>query len=115
MLDFITIDVEGHELEVLQGFDLKKYRPRIVIIEETSYRSNVAQYMEEKGYIKFKRTGVNQWYARAGDADLVNVEALRQFKRETKKQILRGLAAVVARRAFPGVVKRKLAKRIKRR
>ena len=26
-IDFITIDVEGHEMEVLRGFSLEKHRP----------------------------------------------------------------------------------------
>jgi len=32
-IDFLTIDVEGHELEVLKGFDLKKHSPKIIVIE----------------------------------------------------------------------------------
>tara|TARA_B100002051_G_C16667761_1_gene602732 strand:- start:388 stop:1113 length:726 start_codon:yes stop_codon:yes gene_type:complete len=31
--NFLTIDVEGHELEVIKGFDLKKYEPEIIVIE----------------------------------------------------------------------------------
>ena len=33
-IDFITIDVEGHEMDVLQGLSLEKHRPRVVIFEE---------------------------------------------------------------------------------
>ena len=32
-IDFISIDVEGHELEVIKGFNLQKYKPRVVVIE----------------------------------------------------------------------------------
>lgn len=32
-LDLLTIDVEGHELEVLKGFDFKKWRPKIIVAE----------------------------------------------------------------------------------
>ena len=32
-IDFMSIDVEGHELDVLKGFDLKKYAPSIIVIE----------------------------------------------------------------------------------
>tara|TARA_B100000035_G_scaffold308193_1_gene312497 strand:- start:615 stop:1325 length:711 start_codon:yes stop_codon:yes gene_type:complete len=32
-IDFMNIDVEGHELNVLKGFDLKKYSPTIIVIE----------------------------------------------------------------------------------
>jgi len=33
IIDFISIDVEGHETEVIKGFDLKKYKPKVVVIE----------------------------------------------------------------------------------
>ena len=32
-IDFVSIDVEGHELEVIKGFNLKKYKPSIIVIE----------------------------------------------------------------------------------
>ena len=32
-IDFLTIDVEGHEIDVLKGFDIKKYSPNLVVIE----------------------------------------------------------------------------------
>ena len=35
--DFVTIDVEGFEWAVLQGFTLDVWRPRVVIIERNYY------------------------------------------------------------------------------
>ena len=32
-INFISIDVEGYELNVLKGFDLKKYKPDLVVLE----------------------------------------------------------------------------------
>jgi FkbM family methyltransferase len=32
-IDFISIDVEGHELEVIKGLNLQKYKPSIIVIE----------------------------------------------------------------------------------
>ena len=32
-IDFVSIDVEGHEIEVIKGFNLKKYKPSIIVIE----------------------------------------------------------------------------------
>lgn len=63
-VDFISIDVEGHELDVLKGFSTERFRPRILIIEDNGENacSNVPKYMEGKGYKKFFRTGVNDWY-----------------------------------------------------
>ena len=31
--EFLNIDVEGHEIEVLKGINLKKYRPKLISIE----------------------------------------------------------------------------------
>ena len=32
-IDFISIDVEGHELNILRGLNLKKYKPKIISVE----------------------------------------------------------------------------------
>lgn len=32
-IDFLTIDVEGHEVEVLEGLDFSKYKPKLVVLE----------------------------------------------------------------------------------
>jgi len=36
-IDFLNIDVEGHDFEVLQSIDLKKYRPEIICIEDHQF------------------------------------------------------------------------------
>ena len=33
IFDLLSIDVEGHELEVLKGFDLDKYSPKVIVVE----------------------------------------------------------------------------------
>jgi FkbM family methyltransferase len=40
-IHFLKIDVEGHEAQVLQGFDLVRYRPWILVIEATEPSSQV--------------------------------------------------------------------------
>ena len=32
-IDYVSIDVEGYELNVLKGFDLNKYKPKALSIE----------------------------------------------------------------------------------
>ncbi len=88
-LEFVTIDVEGHELAVLEGFDLETYRPRVVIIEDNSVEGDmsVARHMADHGYVHFRRTGVNEWYAHASDAELVTPQAIRKFERAKKLQL----------------------------
>ena len=33
-LDLLSIDVEGHEIDVLDGFDMARWRPRLLLIED---------------------------------------------------------------------------------
>ena len=32
-INFLTIDVEGHELEVLKGFDINVHQPDVIVVE----------------------------------------------------------------------------------
>jgi FkbM family methyltransferase len=116
-LDFVTIDVEGHELSVLEGFDLDRYRPRVVILEDNSVEGDrgVIEHMTEHGYVHFKRSGVNEWYARADDAQLIEPPEIRRFERAKRLQLWdRRRRNVVNRiatsggRWFPEATKRRL-------
>jgi FkbM family methyltransferase len=73
-IDFITIDVEGHEMSVLSGMSFGAISPRIVIIEDNSNGEDnqVKNFMESVAYTRFKRTGCNDWYAKKDD-ELVTV------------------------------------------
>ena len=68
-IDFITIDVEGHEISVLKGMSFDQIAPRILIIEDNSYGFDrqVKKYMSSKSYSRFRKTGCNDWYAKNDD------------------------------------------------
>jgi len=68
-IDFLTIDVEGHEMSVLLGMSFEKITPRILIIEDNSNGSNdeVKKFMKSVSYKRFMRTGCNDWYAKKDD------------------------------------------------
>jgi FkbM family methyltransferase len=87
-IQFVTIDVEGHEMAVLEGFTLEAHRPRIVIVEDNSVNGDprVARYMSDHGYVHFRRTGVNEWYAHESDAELVRPDAIKRFERAKARQ-----------------------------
>jgi len=63
-IDFVSIDVEGHEIAVLRGFDLNRWRPRVMLIEDKSDLNvtEVERHMSERGYRRFYRSGGNDWY-----------------------------------------------------
>lgn len=64
-IDFISIDVEGHEIEVLKGMDIKLWKPRIILIEANTpeEESKVKEYLVgEIGYIYSRKVGVNLFF-----------------------------------------------------
>jgi FkbM family methyltransferase len=73
-LKFVTIDVEGHELDVLKGFSIERWRPEILILEDNANFQDpaVRTYLRRFGYVPFRRTGVNDWYAPLTDTALAS-------------------------------------------
>jgi len=65
-LDFVTIDVEGHESQTLRGFALDRWNPHLVLLEDSSDMTDaeVEHHMQQAGYCRFWRSGANDWYAR---------------------------------------------------
>jgi FkbM family methyltransferase len=61
-IDFVSIDVEGHELDVLDGFDLARWRPKLLMIEDFLLHLRVHHRLTQRGYKWFRRTGINNWY-----------------------------------------------------
>jgi hypothetical protein len=51
-IDFMSVDCEGHDLEVLQSNDWQKYRPRVLLVEDHEQRSGVSleEQLSEWGY-----------------------------------------------------------------
>ena len=61
-IDFISIDVEGHELEVLEGLDLARWRPRLLLVEDHVHNLRLHRAIERRGYKWVRRTDLNAWY-----------------------------------------------------
>jgi len=60
--EFLSIDVEGHELEVLRGLSLQKWRPRLVLLEDHVSDLRAHRHMRTHGYKIIRRYGNNGWY-----------------------------------------------------
>ena len=67
-IDLLVIDVEGGELEVLNGFDLLSFMPTMIIIEscegnpdtrKTFHTQEILAYFEETPYTKIQSDGIN--------------------------------------------------------
>tara|TARA_B100000427_G_scaffold171427_1_gene142516 strand:- start:118 stop:852 length:735 start_codon:yes stop_codon:yes gene_type:complete len=63
-IDFINIDAEGYDFEILQQLDLNKYKVKLVSVEthnvdgsETEYFDSIKKFLEKKNFSIFKRVG----------------------------------------------------------
>ena len=67
-IDLLSLDVEGTELDVLEGFDLPAYRPKLILMEDKFQSLRKHRYLSVAGYRLIKRTGFNNWYIPNEDA-----------------------------------------------
>lgn len=64
-IDLVSIDTEGSEMDVLDGFALERFRPRVLLIEnDKPSGSAIEPHLRERGYRKFHRQKINDFYAR---------------------------------------------------
>ena len=81
-LDFVSIDVETHELDVLRGFDLARWRPRLLLIEDHVTSLATHNYLTRAGYRLIRRTGLNGWYVPQAEAPRIGLFGSWQFARK---------------------------------
>lgn len=75
-VDFISIDVEGYEAEVIEGGDWQQWRPRVVLVEATKPGTSIPSHeawepiLLKADYQFASFDGLNRYYLRSEDADL---------------------------------------------
>ena len=70
-IDFLSIDTEGTELDVLQGFDLEKWKPKLLVVENNFNETKIKDYLARFGYILSERIGVNDFYLRSDEKPVI--------------------------------------------
>lgn len=68
-IDFVKIDVENKEKEVLEGLDLNKYRPKVLVVESASQINfygfvSFEDYVIDNGYLFGMTDDLNRYYYR---------------------------------------------------
>jgi FkbM family methyltransferase len=68
-IDFVSIDVEGSEIDVLAGFNLERYKPRVLLIEANTAEERKAldAYLGPRGYRYARSITWNHFYVRSED------------------------------------------------
>lgn len=70
--DFISLDVEGMDLEILHSINFTRYQPTVFCIETITYSRGgegqkltvIDEIMAEQGYLKYADTYINSIYVR---------------------------------------------------
>ena len=99
-IDFISLDVEGHEIEVMHGFNFGKYKPSLILIEDGVRDLAKHRFLKRHGYKLVKRTTLNNWY----------VPKEHPFKMSSWREHLE-----LVRKMYLGLPFRKLRLRLRRR
>ena len=65
--DFLSVDVEGLDLEIISSIDLEKYRPLVICVETITFSedrteqkvADIADYLCSRGYRQYADTYIN--------------------------------------------------------
>jgi FkbM family methyltransferase len=114
-IDFLKIDAEGHELDILRGIDLSVWRPRIILIEAGYKPEEWAPMVVNAGYGLAGSDLWNRYYVRTEDAE--RADLLRCPANVTDRYIafdhVRALQAQAEWDSF-GPMTRRIARRLHR-
>jgi FkbM family methyltransferase len=88
-IHFLSLDVEGMELDVLQGFSLPKHQPDLILIEDHFYNYKKHSYLRRHGYKLVRRTGYNNWYVpQSAPANVFSASSNRELFHLVRKMWL---------------------------
>jgi len=77
-IDFLSVDVEGHERQVLAGNDWQRFRPRVAVVEATLPNSQAPSHQAwepillQADYLFAYFDGLNRYYVRREDVALLD-------------------------------------------
>ena len=100
-IDFVSIDVDGSELEVLRGFDLRRAKPKLICIETNlgmvakgkwprAHADEIHRIISEAGYFLLMTNRCNSFYSfdKLSAADRL-VLGLRGFASRVRQRLSR--------------------------
>lgn len=64
-IDFLSLDIEGYEVEALKGIDFKMFRPVVIVVESDSpgHKKGIEEMLLPAGYLEIAMLGDNVFYS----------------------------------------------------
>jgi len=63
MIDYISIDIEGNEMDVLSSIDFNKYKIKVILLENNIPQElNYLKFFSKKNFSYFDRVGMDEIY-----------------------------------------------------
>ncbi len=103
-IDFLKIDVEGHELEVLKSFDFDKFHPMLIVTEDNfkDADKSVRNLLHSKGYEVIARDRINYWFAPKSEINKFLPDYLHAKFRFLRWDIKRSIYKVLNKKIHTG-------------
>lgn len=72
-IDVVVIDVEGGEIALLEGFDLERYKPRVILIEDHTLGADtrILDHLTRRGYVHVCWLSYNRLMIHKDEAGLI--------------------------------------------
>jgi FkbM family methyltransferase len=95
-IDLLSVDVEGHEIEVLRGFNFGHWQPLLILVEDHVGSLRTHRFLKRSGYRLIRRIGNNGWYVsgdvQGGVAMADRWEILRKYYLALPFRVLRNVS-----------------------
>ncbi len=93
--DFVSIDVEGWDLQILETFDFERFAPAIFCVETLAYKpdgstyrlTEINEFFEKAGYFSFAETYANNIFVNRNLYDFYLYQKEQKAARETRARI----------------------------
>jgi FkbM family methyltransferase len=94
--EFLSIDVEGHEIDVLRGFDIQYWQPQLILLEDHVGDLSKHRFLKAAGYRIIRRYENNGWYVPTSSTVKCKLrhrwEVLRKYYLALPPRMLRNLS-----------------------
>lgn len=98
-IDFLSVDVEGAEPDVLRGVTLSRFQPSLVVVDDRERFGETCSVLRGANYHLVRRTGHNAWF--------VPHETARHLTYRARAQLMwtYGIGRLIRRRLRPGAAR----------